>query len=97
MKSHTFSNFYTSDGLQNNEFRRGAHFRSKTGEMFFGGIVGLTAFYPFALHAEHELMHLMFTNLYFYNDLMARIRQALDEGTFAAFRARYSGRLEERA
>ena len=68
VKSHTFSNFYTFDGLQNNEFRRGAHFRSKTGEMFFGGIVGLTAFYPFALHAEHELMHLMFTNLYFYNE-----------------------------
>lgn len=68
VKAHTFSNFYTSDGLQNNEFRRGAHFRSKTGEMFFGGIVGLTAFYPFALHAEHELMHLMFTNLYFYNE-----------------------------
>ena len=35
-------------------------------------------------------------NLYFYNDLMAKIRQALDEGAFADFRARYSGRLEER-
>jgi len=36
-------------------------------------------------------------NLYFYNDLMAKIRQALDEGTFAEFRAKYSGKLEERA
>ena len=36
-------------------------------------------------------------NLYFYNQLMARIREALESGTFAAFRARYSGRLEERA
>lgn len=36
-------------------------------------------------------------NLYFYNELMTRIRQALDEGTFADFRVRYSGRLEERA
>ncbi|MCI8910998.1 MAG: tRNA guanosine(34) transglycosylase Tgt [Oscillibacter sp.] len=36
-------------------------------------------------------------NLYFYNELMAKIRRNLDEGTFAAFRARYSGRLEERA
>ena len=36
-------------------------------------------------------------NLYFYNDLMAKIRQALDEGTFAQFRARYSGKLEKRA
>lgn len=36
-------------------------------------------------------------NLYFYNELMARIRQSLDLGNFADFRARYSGRLEERA
>ena len=36
-------------------------------------------------------------NLYFYNELTARIRQALDQGTFAAFRARYSGKLELRA
>ena len=33
-------------------------------------------------------------NLYFYNELVARIRQALDRGEFAAFRAEYSGRLE---
>lgn len=33
-------------------------------------------------------------NLHFYNELMARIRQALDEGTFEAFRAQYSGRLD---
>ena len=33
-------------------------------------------------------------NLYFYNELMARIRQALDEGRFAAFRTEHSGRLE---
>ena len=36
-------------------------------------------------------------NLYFYNDLMAKIRQALDEGTFDEFRGRYSGQLEKRA
>ena len=36
-------------------------------------------------------------NLYFYNDLMVKIRTALDEGTFADFRARYSGELEKRA
>ncbi len=38
-------------------------------------------------------------NLYFYNTLMARIRQALDEGNFDAFRREYAekldGRLEE--
>ena len=35
-------------------------------------------------------------NLYFYNKLAERIRGALDAGEFAAFRARYSGKLDER-
>lgn len=35
-------------------------------------------------------------NLYFYNKLMARIRNALDEGSFAAFRAEYSEKLSRR-
>ena len=36
-------------------------------------------------------------NLYFYNKLMERIRQALDEGNFAQFRAEYSEKLSGRA
>ena len=35
-------------------------------------------------------------NLYFYNKLMERIRQALDEGRFEAFRAEYSEKLGRR-
>ena len=52
------------------------------------------------LFKADEVLALRFAvlhNLYFYNDLMAKIRQALDEGTFAEFRARYSGNLEKRA
>ena len=36
-------------------------------------------------------------NLYFYNELMARIREALDSGTFGAFRETYSSVLEKPA
>ena len=35
-------------------------------------------------------------NLYFYNKLMERIRQALDEGSFAEFRREYSEKLARR-
>lgn len=35
-------------------------------------------------------------NLHFYNELMARIRHALDEGCFAAFRAEFSEKLSRR-
>ena len=36
-------------------------------------------------------------NLWFYNELMTKIREALDNGTFADFREKYSGNLEKRA
>ncbi len=35
-------------------------------------------------------------NLHFYNELMLRIRQALDEGSFEVFRAEYSEKLERK-
>ncbi|MEE1329415.1 MAG: tRNA-guanine transglycosylase, partial [Oscillospiraceae bacterium] len=35
-------------------------------------------------------------NLYFYNKLMERIREALDNGTFSQFRAEYSEKLARR-
>ncbi len=39
-------NYYDVDGLQGNEFNGGAFHKSPRGEMFFGGINGLTAFFP---------------------------------------------------
>lgn len=36
-------------------------------------------------------------NLHFYNELMSRIRAALEEGTFEEFRSRYSGLLDRPA
>ena len=35
-------------------------------------------------------------NLYFYNRLMERIREALDAGEFQQFRAAYSEKLNEK-
>ena len=45
-KSNTFNNFTFVDGIQNNEFNGTAEYKCKDGEMFFGGINGVTAFYP---------------------------------------------------
>jgi len=45
-KTETFKSYTVQDGLQSNEFNGGAYFMSETGEMFFGGINGITAFYP---------------------------------------------------
>jgi ligand-binding sensor domain-containing protein/HPt (histidine-containing phosphotransfer) domain-containing protein len=50
--SLTFKNFDANDGLQSNEFNAGACFKSKSGELFFGGINGYNRFYPKAVK-EH--------------------------------------------
>ncbi|MDZ7362715.1 MAG: response regulator [candidate division KSB1 bacterium] len=42
----TFRNYDVRDGLQSNEFNTGAYYKSKNGELFFGGISGLNYFYP---------------------------------------------------
>jgi len=41
-----FKNFGVHDGLQGNEFNGGAYYKSKTGEMFFGGLNGFNRFFP---------------------------------------------------
>ena len=45
-RADTFKNYDTSHGLQAEEFNFGAHYRSSTGELFFGGINGFNAFHP---------------------------------------------------
>ncbi len=48
-RTEIFRNFDASDGLQSNEFNGGSYFKSRRGEMFFGGINGFNAFTPEAI------------------------------------------------
>lgn len=45
-KKETFVNFDQRDGLQANEFNRHAFCKGKDGRMYFGGVNGVSAFYP---------------------------------------------------
>jgi len=44
-QAYTFRNYDVYDGLQSNEFNS-ASYKTSDGEMFFGGINGLSSFYP---------------------------------------------------
>lgn len=44
--SNEFWNFSLNDGLQDEEFNTASYYQCKHGEMFFGGINGLNAFFP---------------------------------------------------
>ncbi len=45
-RKNTFTHFDLHDGVQGKEFSGGAYFKSKAGEMFFGGVNGLNYFFP---------------------------------------------------
>jgi signal transduction histidine kinase len=45
-ETERFIHFDLDDGLQSQEFSGGAYFKSRSGEMFFGGINGVNYFYP---------------------------------------------------
>ncbi|MEZ0395952.1 MAG: two-component regulator propeller domain-containing protein [Anaerolineales bacterium] len=45
-RSETFRNYTVSDGLPSNEFNLNAYAMAPSGEMYFGGINGLTVFQP---------------------------------------------------
>ncbi|MCP5053766.1 MAG: SpoIIE family protein phosphatase [bacterium] len=61
-RTGTFKNYTMKDGLQSNEFNDRAFFRSPGGEMFFGGIDGISSFYPKQLEDNRHLPPIVITN-----------------------------------
>ncbi|MCP5106692.1 MAG: SpoIIE family protein phosphatase [bacterium] len=63
----TFRNYDVSDGLQSNEFNGGAYYKSKNGEMFFGGIRGFNAFFPENVKNNPYIPPMVITGFYIFN------------------------------
>lgn len=55
--------FGLSDGIQALEFNSGASFRSKSGELFFGGINGVNAFFPSEVGNDSTRHRVVMTSL----------------------------------
>lgn len=52
MSTRRFFNYDKGDGLQSNEFNSGAFLKSQSGKLFFGGINGITSFFPKNIHKK---------------------------------------------
>ena len=63
-RSGVFSNFYVDDGLQSNEFFKKASFRDSRGNMFFGGINGITWFNPHSIETSGRKLEVKLTGFY---------------------------------
>ncbi len=62
-KTGLFKNFVAKDGLQSSEFNMGASFKSSSGEIFFGGIEGITRFYPQQIRENPYIPPVVLTSL----------------------------------
>ncbi len=61
-ENRTFKNYNASHGLQSKEFNLGAHYQSSSGELFFGGVNGLNAFYPDQIEANSHVPPVVLTS-----------------------------------
>ncbi|MDR0756658.1 MAG: response regulator [Tannerella sp.] len=67
VRDERFVNYYAADGLQGNEFSRGAAFRDRDGKIYFGGMNGVTSFYPDKIVEERRELNVFLTNFYVSN------------------------------
>ncbi|MDJ0835258.1 MAG: two-component regulator propeller domain-containing protein [Acidobacteriota bacterium] len=63
-----FLNFDANDGLQSNEFRTRSSARGPDGRMYFGGVNGLTAFYPEKIRGETRAPNVILTGFFIFNE-----------------------------
>lgn len=66
-RTRAFKNFDKKDGLQENEFNSCAFFKSRSEELFFGGINGFNAFYPSEVKDNPKPPHVVFTDFQILN------------------------------
>jgi signal transduction histidine kinase/ligand-binding sensor domain-containing protein/DNA-binding response OmpR family regulator len=66
-ESNKFANHYAYDGLQGNEFSTGAVSQASDGEMIFGGVGGVSSFYPSLIADKRAEVKLFLTGLYVFD------------------------------
>ncbi len=71
LKKSSFRNFDYKDGLQSNEFNRGAYCRTSEGCLYFGGVNGFNYFYPREIRNNTSRPQVVITGLKIRNQLVA--------------------------
>ncbi|MXV15775.1 hybrid sensor histidine kinase/response regulator transcription factor [Hufsiella ginkgonis] len=62
LKVRELANYSVTDGLQSNQFLSGATARSENGELFFGGINGISRFFPEKMRKNTSRYPVVFTD-----------------------------------
>ncbi|MEM9984130.1 MAG: two-component regulator propeller domain-containing protein, partial [Bacteroidota bacterium] len=71
LAAERFINYDPSDGLQDYEFSDLAGWKRQTGEMYFGGVRGLNAFFPEQIRQDSSISRIILTDLQVLNERVA--------------------------
>jgi signal transduction histidine kinase/ligand-binding sensor domain-containing protein/DNA-binding response OmpR family regulator len=66
--SNELRHFDHLDGLQSNEFNRGASYKNSEGELFFGGVNGFNVFHPKEINRNPDAPPVLITDLKLFNE-----------------------------
>jgi ligand-binding sensor domain-containing protein len=66
-EKNTFKNYYVNDGLQAGEFNANSFHKSQKGKMYFGGINGITTFFPDDIQPDPVPPKVAITGFQIYN------------------------------
>ncbi len=67
-QTELFTQYDIHDGLQSLEFSGGAYFKSRSGEMFFGGINGFNYFYPDSIKDNYFIPPIVISSVRIFNE-----------------------------
>ncbi|MBD2704641.1 response regulator [Spirosoma sp. BT702] len=67
LETNTFVNFYSADGLQGNEFSQGASIEANNGELYFGGVNGITHFKPEEIRIANKRLAVQIVDFYIHD------------------------------
>jgi ligand-binding sensor domain-containing protein/signal transduction histidine kinase/DNA-binding NarL/FixJ family response regulator len=66
-KTYAYKKYNTADGLQGLEFEANAYLKTRTGQMFFGGINGFNSFYPENINVNKFVPPVYITDFQLFN------------------------------
>jgi len=85
-KQENSRRFFQIDGLAHNEFNRFSALRAKNGRYYFGGVNGVSAFYPGELLVSRDIPQVLLTSLTYFDrqqdSTITKAANLLDNPTF---------------
>ena len=74
VREETVKNFTLADGLQSNEFNQGCYLKTRDGALLFGGVNGITSFYPDSLRFNQHIPQMQIVDVQVNNEAIRNDR-----------------------